>query len=320
MKWQIPVLVGSVAVFGFAAYEPSLGTPGPVVHPSDNPYSAAKAELGRRLFFEGQLSKTGETPCTWCHNPLRGWADGRTISIGDPQTALKRHTPSLLNVGYSTHLFWDGRSKTLEEQAPFPIQHPDEMNLDLKEIPKRLKAAGYEKDFTKVFGSKDITIDRVVKALACFQRTLVENDTPYDRWQKGDKTAMSANEIAGFKLFTGKAGCTECHSGPQFSRAYVPGQNPFAATGVFQSPVLDPDDGRMQVDKDPKMKGMFRIPSLRGIGKTRPYMHNGSLATLEDVVDFYDRGGDEDKVKKLNLTAVEKKALVSFLRRGITEE
>jgi cytochrome c peroxidase len=319
MKTVFPALVASFALFGWAAYEPVLGTPKSVTHPKENPYSEAKAELGRKLFFEGRLSKTGETPCTWCHNPLRGWADGRTISIGDPQVALKRHTPSLLNVAYSEHLFWDGRSKTLEEQAPFPIQHPDEMNMKLEDVPGRLKSAGYEKEFLKAFGSKEITVDKVVKALSCFQRTLTENDTPYDHWVAGKKGAMSATAVKGLELFKGKAGCVQCHSGPNFSRAYEPGQVPYAATGVFQSPVLDPDGGRMDFDKDPKMKGMFRIPSLRGVGKTYPYMHNGSIENLEDVVEFYNRGGDEGLLKKLNLTATEKKSLVEFLRYGITE-
>jgi cytochrome c peroxidase len=320
MKPLLPLLVLSTGLLGWASFEPVLGTPAPVVHPANNPYSAAKAELGRKLFSEPQLSKKGETPCTWCHNPLRGFADGRTISIGDPEVALKRHTPTLLNVAYSKHLFWDGRTATLEEQALFPIQHPDEMNLKLEQIPGRLKAAGYENEFQAVFGSKEITPEKVAKALSCFQRTLVENDTPYDRFTKGDKTAMSPLAQEGLTLFTGKAGCVECHSGPNFSRAYVKGADPFAATGVYQSPILDPDDGRMQVDKDPKMKGKFRIPSLRGVGKTYPYMHNGSIASLKEVVEFYDRGGDEGLLKKLSLSADEKKALIAFLRRGITME
>jgi cytochrome c peroxidase len=319
MKPIVPLLLACTGLLGWASYEPSLGTPAPVVHPASNPFSASKAELGRKLFSEGRMSKSGETPCTWCHNPLAGWSDGRTISIGDPKVALKRHTPSLLNVAYSKHLFWDGRSNTLEEQAIFPIQHPDEMNMKLDELPTRLKNAGYEPAFLKVFGTKEITTDRIAKALACFQRTLVENDTPYDRWSKGNKSAMSAVAVQGLKLFQGKAGCTECHSGPNFSRAYIDGANPFAATGVYQSPILDPDGGRMEVDHNPKMKGMFRIPSLRGVGKTSPYMHNGSVESLSDVVEFYSRGGDAGLLKKLALSSIEKRALVEFLEKGITE-
>lgn len=300
---------------------PKLGTPGPVVHPADNPYSKAKAELGRRLMFEGGLSKKGSTPCTWCHNPNRGWADGRTISIGDPETALNRHTPTLLGSAYYQVLFWDGRAKTLEEQVLLPLTHPLEMNMTLEEIPPRLKKLGYSSAFNKAFGTPEITVDRVAKAFAAFQRTLVENNTPYDQWLKGDKDAMSPVAIKGLRLFEGKAGCVNCHSGPLFSRATQPGVNPYEVTGVAQSPVLDPDSGRGEIEKNnPAMKGAFRVPSLRGVGKTGPYMHNGQLETLEEVVDFYNRGGDLGKLKKLGLTDQEKKALVEFLRNGITSE
>lgn len=323
-KW----LTFSIGVFALAAGvlsdegtndELALTTPGPVVYPKDNPYSKEKADLGEKLFFEGKLSKTGATPCTWCHDPNRGWGDGRTISIGDPRTALNRHTPSLLNVGYSERLFWDGRSKTLEEQALFPIQHPKEMDMDLKEVPKRLSSAGYAADFEKAFGTKDITVEKVAMALATFQRTLTENNTPYDKWLKGDTKAMSENAIAGLQIFKTKGQCIDCHAGPNFTLAMTKHGVAYKNTGVYQSPILDPDSGRMEVEKGNKeMQGAFKIPSLRGVGKTAPYMHNGSMATLQEVVDFYDRGGDAGKLKKLGLTDLEKKQLVEFLRKGLT--
>ena len=299
--------------------ELELTTPGPVPFPKDNPYSKAKADLGRKLFFEAKLSKNGETPCTWCHDPDRGWSDGRTISIGDPRTALNRHTPSLYNVGYSERLFWDGRTKTLEEQALFPIKHPNEMAMDLAQVPKVLEKAGYASDFEAAFGSTEITTEKVAKALSTFERTITHNDTPYDRWLKGDKTAMTPDAIAGLTVFKTKGQCITCHAGPHFTLAMLKDGDAYKNTGLYQSPVLDPDSGRMEVDKANKeMKDAFKIPSLRGVGRSAPYMHNGTLATLQEVVEFYDRGGDHDKLPKLGLTVTEKKQLVEFLRRGIT--
>ncbi|HLO98666.1 MAG TPA: cytochrome c peroxidase [Fimbriimonas sp.] len=325
----VKALFGIVSVSALAvgisrpADPAALGTPGPVPFPKNNPYSAAKAELGRKLFQEGAMSKTGLTPCTWCHEVDRGFHDGRTISIGDPRTALNRHTPSLLNVGYQKALFWDGRTSSLEEQALMPIAHPDEMDMDLKVLPGVLRAAGYEEDFKAAFGTSAITTERVAMALATFQRTLTANDTPFDRYIAGDKTAMSEAAIRGLELFKGKANCITCHGGPHFTNALVDGKEAYANTGLYQSPVLDPDSGRFGVIKNPKAsdamyKNAFRIPTLRGVGRTAPYMHNGQLANLEEVVEFYNRGGDEGLVPKLGLTDAEKKDLVAFLRTGLT--
>lgn len=299
----------------------SLTTPGPVPHPANNPYSKSKAELGRLLFFDGRLSKTGATPCTWCHDPNRGWGDGRTISIGDTKEALSRHTPSLYNVGYSERLFWDGRTSNLEEQALFPIKHPKEMAMDLDKLPAKLEKAGYGVQFAKAFGTPEITNERIAMALATFERTITQNNTPYDHWLKGDKNAMSKDAIAGLTIFKTKGQCITCHAGPNFSLAYTKTGEAYKNTGVYQSPVLDPDPGRIAIEKaNPALKDAFRIPSLRGVGRSEPFMHNGSIPTLEEVVDFYDRGGDHGKLKKLNLTPVEKKQLVEFLRNGITNQ
>ena len=299
----------------------SLGTPGPVPYPASNPYSKAKADLGKMLFADGRLSKSGATPCTWCHEPTRGFGDDRTISIGDTKEALNRHSPSLYNVGYSKHLFWDGRAKTLEEQAVFPLKHPKEMAMNLDELPQKLVKAGYEMQFSKAFGNKEITVERIAMALATYERTLTQNNTPFDHWLKGEKNAMSKDAVAGLALFKGKAGCVACHAGPHLSLAFTESGPAYKNTGVYQSPVLDPDPGRMAIEKDhPELQDAFRIPTLRGVGRNEPFMHNGSIPTLEEVVEFYNRGGDQGKLKKLNLTDVEKKQLVDFLRNGITNQ
>ncbi len=299
----------------------ALSTPGPVPYPASNPYSKDKANLGKLLFADGRLSRTGVTPCTWCHDPNRGFGDDRTISIGDTKEALNRHSPGLYNVGYLKHLFWDGRAATLEEQAVFPIKHPKEMAMNLDDLPARLIKGGYEMQFNKAFGSKEITVERVAMALATYERTITQNNTPFDHWLKGEKNAMSKDAIAGLELFKGKAKCIDCHAGPHFSKAYTEKGPIYKNTGVYQSPVLDPDPGRMAIEKsNAEVQDAFKIPTLRGVGRNEPFMHNGSIATLEEVVDFYNRGGDKGKLKKLNLTDVEKRQLVEFLRNGITNQ
>ena len=193
------------------------------------------------------------------------------------------------------------------------------MNLD--ELPQKLVQAGYETQFNKAFGSKEITVERVAMALATFERTITQNNTPYDHWLKGEKNAMSKDAIAGLEIFKTKGQCITCHAGPNFTLAMTKTGVPYKNTGVYQSPVLDPDPGRMAIEKtNSDLKDAFKIPTLRGVGRSEPFMHNGSIPTLEEVVDFYNRGGDNGKLKKLNLTEVEKKQLVEFLRNGITNQ
>lgn len=308
-----------IGVTALTADPYALGTPGPMPFPKDNPYSTAKAELGQRLFEERSLSKTGQTPCTWCHNEPAGFSDGRTVNIGDTKEALTRNSPSLFNVGYYQALFLDGRVKSLEEQVLIPIQHPKEMNLSLPEATSRLQKKGYGQLFEKAFGSSEITGDRIAKALATYIRTLKQNQTPFDAYMKGDKSALSANAVKGLEIFKGKGQCVTCHAGPNFTRASIAGADPFAVTGLAESPVIGEDYGLSEVTKNPKDKGKWRIPGLRGIAQSAPYMHNGTLDTLEDVIEFYDRGGDQGALPKLKLTKQEKAALLEFLRDGLSD-
>ncbi len=318
LRGLLVLACASVGIAGITADPYALGTPGPVPYPKSNPYTAAKAELGRRLFEERALSNTRQTPCTWCHNEGAGFSDGRTVNIGDTKEALNRHSPTLIGSGYQPQLFWDGRVKTLEEQVLMPIEHPMEMNLSLKAVPERLKKAKYEPLFEQAFGTQEITKERVAMALATYVRTLTDNETPFDKFVKGDKQALSPIARQGLAVFKGKGQCTTCHSGPHFTRATIPGADPFAKTGLAQSYVIGEDHGRGDLTKNPKDNGFWRIPSLRGIGRTAPYMHNGTLESLEDVVEFYDRGGDEGALPKLKLTKQEKAALVEFLQDGLT--
>ena len=295
-----------------------LGTPPPVQFPKDNPFSESKAKLGEALFFEGKMSKTGQTPCTWCHVPGQGFGDVRNISTGDKRETIRRHTPSLNNVGYAKVLFWDGRETSLEKQSMMPIAAHDEMDMDLKQLPEILSKAGYKSRFKAAFGTEEITVDRIAKALTTYERTLTQNNLPFDQYIAGDKLAMPEAAVKGLKLFEGKAGCVNCHGGPHFSNAFIPGKEAFAVTGVQQPGSFDDDWGRMEITKNEKDRSAFKIPTLRGIGDSSPYMHTGHFKNLREVIEFYNRGGDAGKLPKLNLTDQEKSNLLSFLREGLT--
>jgi cytochrome c peroxidase len=262
--------------------------------------------------------------CATCHDPQHGWADSLRLSKGDGQNTLGRHTPSLINVAYNSTQFWDGRAGSLEEQALAPIESPIEMNQNVDEAIKELSAKGYEAEFQKAFGS-GVTKENLAKALATFQRTIVQNQTPFDRWIRGDSSAMSYEAVRGLLLFTTKGRCIACHSGPNFTNAAHDFGNAFINIGVKPVPGDPEDIGRMAVLTDERQKknknfvGAFKTPSLRGVGMTAPYMHNGSLKNLEEVVEFYSRGGDAGKLRPTRFTDQEKRFMVAFLREGLTE-
>jgi len=292
------------AVVVGAAQDARLGTPAEVPENRSNPSSPLKIALGKRLFEDPLLSGSNKVSCATCHVPEHGFGDPNRRSEGDGAPRLtRRHSPALLNVGYMRSLFWDGRSRSLEDQALEPIANPDEMNQHYGELIEELEAAGYGPEFEKAFGKDSLNIGNVANALAAFQRTITHNDTPYDRWIAGDNEAMSAAAKRGFAVFSGKANCVSCHYGPNFTKAAGPHGASRERTGVPRVAGDDPDFGP------------FKVPTLRGVGLSAPYMHNGSLATLEDVVEFYNA---KSTLPNLNLTESEKADLVSFLREGIT--
>ena len=287
-----------------------------------------KISLGKRLFFDPLLSGSNTLSCASCHQPLHGYADTRRLSLGDDSKTVSRNTPSLLNIADSATLFWDGRVSHLEEQALLPVQNPAEMNQPLPALVAELKAAGYAKDFAQAFPSDQqdsITAANIGAALAAYERSLVLR-TRYDRWMEGEQTALSYDALRGLLLFTGaKAGCSRCHSEPRFTRATPNRSDSFVRLGVLPVKGDPPDRGRAAVPgQTPPMEelfartGAFRIPALRGVAQTAPYMHNGSLPTLEAVIDFYNRGGDEGLMQPLGLTAEEKRYLLAFLRDGLS--
>jgi cytochrome c peroxidase len=288
----------------------NLGVLPPLKVPSDNPQTERKVKLGRELFFAKELSGDRSISCATCHDPRKGFSDGKPLAIGFNKKVLPRHSPTIWNAAYNSTQFWDGRASSLEEQARGPITSSGEMNLaDETELARRLEAKPhYQQEFQAIFGSKP-SLDNVARAIASYERTLISSNSRFDRYVLGDKKALTPQEKNGLVLFIAKARCSQCHSGPNFS------DNKFYNVGVSEASDL----GRYAITKDPADLGAFKTPGLRNVVGHAPYMHDGSHATLEDVVEYYDRGGDDAKNKsklmmKLGLTRGEKRDLVAFLR------
>ncbi|WP_419954505.1 cytochrome-c peroxidase [Neobacillus niacini] len=285
---------------------------GDVPIPEDNPMKPEVLELGQMLFFDPRLSGNNEVSCQTCHDPDLGYGDNQPTFDKYTGGSGARNSPTVINSGYYTSNFWDGRAASLEEQALGPIQNPDEMNQSLDELIIELSAIkGYQDRFQAAFPD-GITEQNIAKALAAFQRQIVVKDTPYDRFLEGDTEALTKQEISGLRLFTGKAFCVTCHNGPNLS------DNKFYNIGLNTE-----DKGRQAVTGQEGDLGRIRTPGLYGITHTAPYMRDGSLATLEDVIDYYDRGGDNHPNKSffiqkfmspIGLTEQEKADLLSFLK------
>jgi cytochrome c peroxidase len=280
--------------------------------PSHNLQFDAKVELGKLLFFDSRLSKDGSVSCASCHVPAAGFSDPRQFSLGVGGKQGGRNAPPAMNAAYNHLQFWDGRAGSLEEQALGPIQNPIEMAETLEGVVKKLsKVKAYRDRFRAVFGG-DVSPDNIAKAIAAFERTLISTDSPFDRFIAGDKSALSEAAQRGFELFQGKARCVLCHNSPNFT------DNKFHNIGVPQTGPLKEDVGRYAVTKRESDRGAFKTPSLRSIALTAPYMHTGGFKTLEEVMEFYNKGGEPVSGKDafmtaLNLTDQEKKDLVEFM-------
>jgi cytochrome c peroxidase len=281
--------------------------------PDDNPMNDDKVALGRLLYFDKRLSRDMTISCASCHNPFHGFADPSRTSSGVGGKLGGRNSPTVLNRLFSADQFWDGRAKDLEFQAHGPLTNPVEMAMGSHdEVVERVKAVpGYAPLFTKAFGQDTIDLDRIGKAIATYERTVVSGDSPYDRYQAGNKDALSPSAARGLALFNGKANCKACHTGFNFT------DESYQDIGVGMDKPT-PDAGRYEVTKNNADRGKFKTPTLRNVTETAPYMHDGSEATLAQVVDFYDRGGIANgnlskEIKALKLSAQEKADLVAFL-------
>ena len=296
--------------------------------PADNPMTRERVELGRRLFFDPILSKDNTVSCASCHQPDHGFASPDRKAIGIAGQEGTRNSPTVLNRVYGRHFFWDGRAASLEEQALMPIENPKEFNTTVKAVLQKIRQQdSYVREFEKAFSTADgisveaqefVTAKNLAKAIASFQRVLVIGDSPIDRFQAGEYKAITTKQRQGLWIFESRGGCWKCHSGGNYS------DEKFHNTGVsFKQ--SERDAGRYDHTKDENDIGKFKTPTLRGVAQTAPFMHDGSVKTLKEVVEFYNLGGSpkdprlDSKIKPLGLTENEIDALVAFLEALSTE-
>ncbi len=283
--------------------------PATVPQPKANPITADKAALGRMLFFDPRLSGSGAISCATCHNPGLAWGDGLAKGLGHLGTQLGRHTPTILDVAFGEPYFWDGRAATLEDQAKGPLTSTKEMSMSLEiALPLLRSMPGYVDAFSRAYPGQAITLDTIAAAIASFERTVVSNDAPFDRWIKGDDKAISSQAMRGFVLFNGKANCAACHMTWRMSD-----------DGFHDIGLHDSDRGRAAIVPGiVQLERAFKTPTLRNINQRAPYMHDGSLPTLAAVIDHYDSGFEtrpslDTNIHRLGLTKDEKADLLAFL-------
>jgi cytochrome c peroxidase len=325
-----------------------LGLPSPLPIPENNPLTSEKVALGRRLFFDRRLSPNDTMSCAMCHIPAQGFTVNELrLAVGINGQTTKRNPPSLYNVAYQRLLFHDGREFTLEDQVISPLTNPVEMgNPSIGYVVEKIKKLpGYTEQFRRVFG-EGVSVATLGKALASYERMLLSANSPFDRWYfGGDKTAVSNEVKAGFRLFQGRGQCFACHTVNKDAALFT--NQGFHNTGVAQlqfipektvevdlggglrvqmpraqvDEILTPPEknlGRYEVTLDPTDLWRYKTPSLRNVVLTAPYMHNGALRTLEEVIEYYDRGGtgaegQDPRIAPLNLTTEEKKSLLALL-------
>ncbi|MYC74668.1 c-type cytochrome [Candidatus Poribacteria bacterium] len=280
--------------------------------PKGNVITEEKVRLGKRLFFDKRLSKDETISCATCHNPAKGFSNALAVAKGVFGESGNRNVPTVVNRLYGGTEFWDGRAATLESQALGPLFNPLEMGMNEALLLERVKTdAVYGKLFYDAFGDPEPTAERIGKAIACFERTLVTGDSAFDRYEwDGETSALSASAVRGLALFRGKARCSTCHIGTNFT------DERFHNIGAGEAG--QNDAGRAGVTGDAADFGKFKTPTLRNIAQTAPYMHDGSLERLEDVIAFYDRGGRPNpnldvEMKPLELSESEREDLRAFL-------
>lgn len=322
-KWPKPTLDSLVDKNTFQ----DIGLLPKVKFPKDNPYSKEKKALGKFLFFDARLSKTGQIACASCHNPELAWTDNITRSLGHNNQTNNRNSMTIKNVAFAHTLFWDGRVDSLEEQASMPISDPLEMNTDKNIAVENIaKITDYKPLFEKAFGDEEVTLERILKAIATFERTIVSSNSKFDRFVKGKKELFTDQEVLGLHLFRTKARCINCHNTPYFS------DNEFHNDGQTLFGTKFEDFGKYYKTQNPEDLGKFKTPTLREVGMTGPWMHHGHFPSLLDVIQLYNLGNPapiqkkylgigrdslipttSPLIKKLNLTKVEVYAVIAFL-------
>jgi cytochrome c peroxidase len=304
-----PLVGGVDADTGFASRLPT-GLDRHLPVPEGNRLSRAKVALGRRLFFDTILSEDRSMACASCHDPATAFTNGLPTSLGVHGRRGRRNVPTLVNRAYGKSFFWDGRTSTLESQVLRPVEDPTEMGLAVDRAVRRLvDDPSYRAEFRQVF-TRDPGVDQLGQALASYVRTILAGDTAYDRHARGDTSALSVQARRGLEVFR-RNGCVACHVGPNFT------DEQFHNTGVAWRNGMFADDGRFLVTGRPEDRGAFKTPTLREVARTAPYMHDGSLPTLDAVLDFYSRGGRTNPnldrlVRRLEASVDERQALLTF--------
>lgn len=310
LAWSLASTAGATRV-GDKSTKDDYHRPSGIHSPSTNPLTPEKANLGKILFFDTRLSRDGKMSCAVCHAPDKRWSDGRFPPLGAENVPNARRTPTVVNSAWLRALMWDGRAPTLEAQALLPITTAHEMNFDMTALVQRLNAIeGYKPLFSAAYGDSNITDKRITQALASFQRTLVSNIAPFDRWMAGDEGAISENAKRGFTLFKDKAKCAACHSSWRFT------DDSFHDIGLKTT---DLGRGTHVPAEVTIMQHAFKTPSLRDLPINGPYMHDGSMRSLEEVIKHYEKGGIQrhsrsKEMKPFELSDEERAYLVEFIK------
>lgn len=287
-RWPKPVLdPESVSTFSEIGHLPDIS------FPADNQYSFEKEMLGKTLFFDPRLSKSNQIACASCHDPELTWCDNRTFSFGHDRQLGSRNAMSIFNVAYARSLFWDGRAGSLEEQSQMPIQDQREMGEHMDVAASKIAGIkGYQMLFEKAFGDKTVTKERISKAIATFERNVKSSASKFDQFIDGKSDVYTDDELMGLHLFRTKAQCINCHNSGYFSN------NTFENIGTALLGEKGEDVGRYIYTKNTDDAGKFRVPGLREVSRTGPYFHNGSMATLDEVIQFYSKGNPEYSQKR----------------------
>lgn len=303
-----------------------IGYLGRPTYPANNQFSAPKEKLGKILFFDPRLSGSKQIACASCHDPELGWGDGKRVAYGHDRQNGKRNAMTIINSAFYNKLFWDGRANNLEHQSSFPVADHVEMNIDLETMVKNVdQIAGYKPLFKLAYGSEEVTLDKIQKAIATFERSIVSTNSRFDSFVKGNKNALKDDEVVGLHLFRTKARCINCHNTPLFS------DNKFHNDGQALLGSRFQDLGLYNVTKDLKDVGKMRTPSLRETNITGPWMHHGNFPSIKDVIEFYNLGNPiaqqrsliipdslkapkSSMLRKLNLTVQERAQLEAFLK------
>lgn len=302
-----------------AGVDPRLAyhRPAAIPFPAESPYSPARAALGRQLFFDPILSASGTVSCASCHQPSRSWGDGLALAVGDNHEQMSRRSPTLLDIAWLGRLGWDGAFKDIESVSFVAITGSANMGLSEAAAVERLSAEpGYRRAFEDAFGATGITRDNIEAALATYERTIVSGEAPFDRWVNGDQDAIGDAAKRGFALFNGAANCASCHGGWAFT------DGSYHDIGVGKGD----DVGRGRAfPNSTKLRYAFKTPTLRNVTERGPYMHDGSVKTLEEVIDLYDQGGIDrpsraEAIKPLGLTSQQKTDLLAFLQTLTSED